>query len=237
MAKTLVNPKEEEVIVSILNLSDHPVKVNQNSSIGKLENVDHIYHPEHKELENVNSTVLPQHLERLLQNASTKLTAEEKHRLEHLVIDYQDVFMLPDRKLGQTHTIEHEINTGSHQPIKLAPRRIPIFKRKLVDQEIDKMIEDGIIEPSDSPWSAPIFLVKKKDGSCRFCVDFQKLNAVTLRDAYPLLRIDDTLDSLSVSLWFSTLDLAMVIGKLRYPRPVKRKQLLQHRIEVSSTST
>ena len=112
--KKLVNPKEEEVIVPIINLSQHAVKVNQNSSIGKLENVDHICNPEHKEPENVNSTFLPQHLEPLLQNASTKLTAEEKHRLEHLIIDYQDIFMLPDRNLGQTHTIEHEINTGSH---------------------------------------------------------------------------------------------------------------------------
>ena len=82
--------------------------------------MDHIYNPEYKRSEHVNSTVLPQHLEPLLQNASTKLTAKEKHRLEHLVIDYQDIFMLPDRNLGQTHAIEHEINTGSHQPIKLA---------------------------------------------------------------------------------------------------------------------
>ena len=70
------------------------------------------------------------------------------------------------------------------------------------------MIEQEIVEPSDSPWSAPICLVKKQDGTCRFCIDFRKLNSVTVRDAYPLPRIDDTLDCLSGSMWFSSLDLA-----------------------------
>ena len=70
------------------------------------------------------------------------------------------------------------------------------------------MLSQGIVEHSDSPWSAPICLVKKKDGSCRFCIDFRKLNAITVQDTYPLPRIDDTLESLSGSIWFSTLDLA-----------------------------
>ena len=69
------------------------------------------------------------------------------------------------------------------------------------------MLENDIVQPSRSPWAAPIVLVKKKNGSTRFFVDYRKLNAVTLHDAYPLPRIDDALDTLSGSYWFSTLDI------------------------------
>ena len=69
------------------------------------------------------------------------------------------------------------------------------------------MLEKGVIEPGYSPWSSPIVLVRKKDGSLRFCVDYRKLNAVTQFDSYPLPRIDETLDHLSGAQWFTTLDL------------------------------
>ncbi len=101
--------------------------------------------------------------------------------------------------LGVTNIIQHQINTGDSAPIKQAPRRLPILKRETVKDEIDKMLQNGIIEPSTSPWASPIVLVTKKDGSVRFCIDYRRLNAVTYKDSYPLPRIDDSLDALRFS--------------------------------------
>ena len=70
------------------------------------------------------------------------------------------------------------------------------------------MLRLGVTAPSSSPWASPVVLAQKKDGSLRFCVDYRRLNTVTRKDAYVLPRIDDTLDALSSSKWFSTLDLA-----------------------------
>jgi hypothetical protein len=84
---------------------------------------------------------------------------------------------------------------------------MPLAKQSKVEKHVNKMLSEGIIEESSSPWSAPVVLVTKKDGSIRFCVDYRRLNDVTKKDSFPLPRIDDTLSTLSGSKWFSTLDL------------------------------
>ena len=109
--------------------------------------------------------------------------------------------------MGTTDLVQHSINTGNAPPIKQPPRRIPLAKMAEANREIDDMLEKGVIKTSDSPWSSPIVLVKKKDGTIRFCIDFRKLNDVTIKDSYPIPRIDTTLDALSGSKWFSTIDL------------------------------
>ena len=80
---------------------------------------------------------------------------------------------------------------------------------KKEEECVTEILTGGQIEPSDSPWSSPVVLVHpKKDGGTRFCVDYRRLSDVTVKNAYPLPRIDDTLDMLAGKQWFSTLDLA-----------------------------
>ena len=90
------------------------------------------------------------------------------------------------------------------------------------------MLTRGVIEPSSNPWASPVVLVTKKDGSTRFCVDYRKLNDVTRKDAYPLLIIDDTLDALKDSMYFSTLDLYSGYWQVKMDADDKAKKSLHY---------
>ena len=74
-------------------------------------------------------------------------------------------------------------------------------------RQVQQMLSSNVIRPSNSPWASPVVIVRKKDGSLRFCVDFRQLNAATVKDTHPLPRIDDLLDALHGAKWFCTLDL------------------------------
>ncbi|GFW04776.1 retrovirus-related Pol polyprotein from transposon 17.6 [Trichonephila clavipes] len=141
----------------------------------------------------------------LLENV--ELSPEQKSSAERLFQEFEDVFSRNSSDIGHTTVTQHRIDTADHPPIKQHPRRLPFAKQEEVGTLLREMQENDIIEPSSSPWASPIVLVRKKDGSTRFCVDYRKLNDVTKRDSYPLPRIDDTLDTLSGHKWFSTLDL------------------------------
>ncbi|MEW8090853.1 MAG: reverse transcriptase family protein, partial [Candidatus Thiodiazotropha endolucinida] len=151
---------------------------------------------------------LPEYLLPLVENASPSLTDNEKGRLADLITEFSDVFMSPNGQLSQTDLAEHYIDTGDTKPFKTPCHRLPLFKKPIVEAEIKKMLEQKVIEPSVSPWNSPICLVAKKSGEWRFCVDLRALNSVTKLDTYPLPRIDETLDQLSNSKYFSTLDMA-----------------------------
>jgi hypothetical protein len=103
--------------------------------------------------------------------------------------------------------VYHRIDTGDTRTIRQPPRRLPLTKQAEVSEKIEDMERSGVSEESDSLWSSHVVLVRKKNGKFRFCVDYRKLIDVTEKDCFPLLRIDDTLDTLAGGNWFSTLDL------------------------------
>ena len=141
------------------------------------------------------------------QDPGTDLSSGEREMFYELLLSYIDVMAWSNADLRRTDKLQHHIHTGDAHPVRQSVRRIPPHRREEVRKLLDDMLEVGVIEPSASPWASPVVLVRKKDGSTRFCIDYRKLNEVTRKDAYPLPRIDAILDTLSGSQWFTTLDL------------------------------
>lgn len=131
------------------------------------------------------------------------LSVTEAEELNKLL---EGVFADMPANLGCTGLVEHVIRTKA-EPIKQRYHPLSPAMRKYVDEALDAMLAEGIVEPSNSPWSSPIVLVRKKDSSYRFCVDFRAVNKVTERDAYPLPFITHTLDKLRDAKYLSSLDI------------------------------
>ena len=102
--------------------------------------------------------------------------------------------------------LKNAIDTGTHRPVHTPPYRKSNKDHELLREETQKLLKNEIIEHSTSPWSSPVVLVKKKDGTTRFCVDYRRLNQITTKDAFPLPRIDDIYDQLTKAAYFSKFD-------------------------------
>lgn len=153
------------------------------------------------------STVLPPLLQALNERSRQRLQPAQQRILDDLLKRNSAVFSLGPTDQGRTSLRRHRIDTDSVPPIKQPARRIPYARRNEALQLVEEMFQRGIIRPSKSPWCSPVVLVKKKDGSTRFCVDYRRVNEVTKKDSYPLPRIDLILEALAGSKWFATLDL------------------------------
>ena len=124
-----------------------------------------------------------------------------------LLAEYHDVFSLDPAELGCSHSTEHTIKVTDDTPFKEQFRRIPLPMVEEVRNHLKEMLESGAIRPSQSTWCNTMVLVRKKDGSLHFCINFRHLNAHTKKDSYPLPRIQEALESLVGTGHFSCLDL------------------------------
>ena len=131
-----------------------------------------------------------------------------KEKLSSLIGNYRDVFVLEKNPLGTAIGAEHFIDTNDKPPFKIARYNVAPYKLPAVPEEIKELLDKGVIVPSKSPYSSPIVMVPKRDGTNRMCIDYRKLNEITTKDAYPLPRIRQTMDALQGAGYFSSLDLA-----------------------------
>ncbi|XP_078470764.1 uncharacterized protein LOC144732970 [Lampetra planeri] len=205
---TLVNADGGRLFIRVFNPHSTPAMIRRRTPVATV-------HPLHARHSNDSVFALwaedpgrPEDSQDLAWRVGPTPRAEIVPLQDALLREYADVFSEHDSDVGRTDLVKHQIDTGAARPIKLPAYRVGAPERTQIKEAVTDMLRDNIIQPSASPWSAPMVLVTKKDGSTRFCVDYRKLNAVTLGDAFPIPRIDDTFDSLAGARYFSTLDLA-----------------------------
>jgi len=141
---------------------------------------------------------LPGHINLLYEStvSQTTLTHEVDRQFRQMLHKHKTVFASSSTDLGFCSILKHDIDSGQSPPIKQSPRRPPLSAGDAENDIINEMLEAGVIETSHSEWASPICLVKKPDGTYRFCIDYRRVNAVSRRDAFPVPDIHDALDHL-----------------------------------------
>ena len=186
-----------EFWIAVHNHRPEPLQLHSGQNIGVLEVVTLAETP----------TSSPTHPHKPCQPPLPEcLSPLQQQQLNELFCEFSDVFRRGENDLGNTPLLEHAIETHG-PPLRQPYRRqnSAVCREEMV--QVQQMLSNNVICPSNSPWASPVVMVRKKDGSLRFCVDFRQLNAATTKDAHPLPRIDDLLDTLHGAKWFSTLDL------------------------------
>ncbi|UYV68132.1 K02A2.6-like [Cordylochernes scorpioides] len=174
--------------IRVVNLYDSARAIKKGSCLGNAEPAvlikrNHPVMQKSKRADNV-----PDYLQQVWGETKKELQPGQQRELATLLATYNNIFAKSSEDYGRTDLTKHRINTEAETLVK-------------------EMLDQNIIEPFSSPWVSPVVLVKKKDGSTRFCVNYRKLNDITKKDSYPFPRIDATLDTLAGSQWFSKLDL------------------------------
>ena len=221
IASSVYSCEQNSLSVRVLNPVDQPITVNAGSLIGNCIGIEQDQLSNIAQVDSVEEndpslydfsgdvTPIPEHLDSLYKEAAGTCTQlAQRQGIANLLNKYGDVFSRGDDDQGKTDLVAHSIEIlADTRPVKQAPRRQGPEREAEIERQIQKLQQQGVIEPCYEAWSSPVVLVKKKDGSWRFCVDYRRLNLVTVQDAHPLPRIDESLDALAGSQYFSTLDM------------------------------
>ena len=136
------------------------------------------------------------------------LTREQQACLIDVIYDHKEIFSLFDGDLGFCDVLKHSIPTTTDKPVYLPHRQIPMQLQSEVRKCLDNWLKQGIISPSKSPYASQVVIVHKKTSEIHLCVDFRRLNAISIRDSFPLPRVEEALQAVQAAVWFSSFDLA-----------------------------
>lgn len=193
-----------QVAVHLLNLSNKEVIIPRNATLCKVQRITSLQTTEGSEGDVEDLDFLKQFN---LESLPSDLSAETLDKLCCLLLKWKSVFAKDSLDLGHTDMVKHTINLSDDTPIKQRHRRIPPALLQEVKQHLNEMLDKGVIRESSSPWNSPLVFVRKATGALRLCLDLRAINRRTIKDAYHMPRITETLDSLAGSKFFSCLDL------------------------------
>ena len=201
------NSKTARVPVRVCNISARPITIKPKSQLCSLQEVN-VIKTMNPSCNSVSVEGSPKSFEDLgIHLPKDNLSSGELNEASELLGKWKHIFSTGPTDLGFTDLVKHEINLTDETPFKEPYRRIPPALFEEVREHLKEMLDAGAIRESQSPFSSNVVLVRKKDGSLRFCIDYRKLNNRTVKDAYYLPRIEETIDTLSGSKYFSKLDL------------------------------
>ena len=215
------------ITVCAINASKEPVSLRSDELVGHISDFVLLDDIQDRELSINTSDIQETELKSRIDSLSygKDLSVSEQTRIKQVILNKSKAFKWHDGDRGMTNMCEHVIDTGNHPPIKQTQYRIPPSIRTEVDKQINEMLSNNVIEPSVSSYCNPILMVAKKSSTgkkYRFCIDFRKLNEITVKEAHPLPRIDDTLDALGNAKYFTSLDLDSAFWQI--PLEVKSRE-------------
>ena len=203
----LYDASDGRIPVIFINQKRHPVILEKGKHVAVVEKVSVVNvvtnSHEEKKLVEVNSK-----LAKDMVIIDKKLPKQQLDMVNELITKYDHIFSKNKNDLGYYDKDKFNIDTGDEKPIKSKAYRVPFSQQENIDKMVDEMLENKIITKSNSAWASPVVIVKKKDGTDRFCVDYRKLNGITVKDNYPVPLIGETLDALRGCSYFTTLDLS-----------------------------
>jgi len=204
-SRSVLPAKFSGLSTRVVNADDRTQVLKKGTSLGKLEHAE-VIEPK-KDYPKAQEPKEVEVVQQMMDSLPKGLTEKQQKQVRELLQENEAIFSKGEYDIGRTPLVEYQIDTGPHRPIRQPLRRHPFQYLETIDKHVAEMKEHGIIEPAASPWASNVVLVRKKDGSLRFCIDYRQLNRITTQDSYPLPLIDNCLNALQGSSWFSTLDL------------------------------